>query len=106
MMELAITQHGIITWGTLTPWSEIQNIVLANDPAVIVDGLEIVPGSRKITFELVTGDFIEVAEGTPNWQAIIDQLPRCVGLRESGLAQILTTAQSADVLLWSQENIA
>lgn len=105
MTELAITHFGLTTWGTQTPWSEVHHIVLTNDPAIVVDGREIVPKTQTITFELVTGDFIEVTEGTPDRQPIVDQLPSCVELHVADLAEVLAAAHPTDVLLWSHETV-
>lgn len=104
MVELEIVEHGLMTWGVLMPWSEIQRIVLTREQEVLINGQAVVSAAWRITFDLANGDFIEVAEGMPAWQSIVSRLPQHVDLRFPELDQGNVNVQSADIVLWSQKS--
>ena len=69
--------------------------------AVVDNGHVILPAYRTITFDLVNGHFIDVVEGTENWQSVAEGLPRCLELTVD-LARVIAEPRSVDTVLWAQ----
>jgi len=98
--EYRIIAEGIVTFGILTPWSDVRSVVLAREPGVTVGGLTVAESYLQIIVELMNGDFLEIPEGSPSWDSVVDHLPIHRPLRVPDLPALLATDGVEDAVLW------
>lgn len=99
-MEHRITADGIETFGVLTPWSGVRAIVLSREPAVTIGDVTVAAGYHQIVVELVSGDFLEIVEGSPSWQTVIEWLPIHRALLVEDVTALIASDAPGDTVLW------
>lgn len=99
-MDHRIIAAGVETYGTLTPWSEITSITLVREPAVAQNEITIAQSYRLILVELVTGEFIEIPDDSPNWNRIVEDLSKHRELWVADLDDVIAAGEPGETLLW------
>lgn len=99
-MGCSIVADGIVTFGVLTPWSDIRSVVLAREPAVVVGDTTVSVAYWQVAVELVTADFIEIPENSPSWLHVVEKLPLHLPLLVDDIAARIAADGTEDVVLW------
>lgn len=99
-MDHSITNHGVETFGVLTPWSEITAITLVRERDVVHEGVTITQAHWMIVVDLATGDFLEITEKSPVWRAVLDGLQQHCILLVDDLAGLIAEGCASETILW------